>query len=163
MSFESKHFDESFIASLHEQLNRLDAVEYKLNRKTSVTTDTCWFIGPETDMGDAELRLDLRGEEIVVVRVCFVHQRAGVLTQIMSSVELAAPDMGVKMIRIESASTPEMVAWCNKHGFLVVQHTAIPVDNYIVGDYMYLVGKRIYDPRPDKRYPSRQVTKLTLD
>lgn len=129
-------FGEEFIQSLHELLNRQDDALYEVRHEGYSYPDTYWFIGPESDLGNAELRIALGKNELVISRVLFVHRRQGVMTAVFKYLQQNAPGLGCSRIGVESACTPEMVAWCRKNGFRVLEATDFESDGVVFGDYV---------------------------
>ncbi len=129
-------FEESFIQQLAEKLKSLDGVEYSVVHEYKFPTDTYRFVGPLTELGEAELRVILFKKDLVVSRVLLVHRRKGLFTNLIGWMTQELAPIGVQCIKIESVSTPEMVSWCKKNKYSIVQSTAIPVEDYVMGDYI---------------------------
>lgn len=85
-----------------------------------------------------ELRLLLfPSYKVTISRVCFIHRRQGIMTDVLDFLIGFCRKHGIQSICVQSVETKEMAAFCIKHGFTPNPNASFENEfGFIVGDYL---------------------------
>lgn len=129
----SVQFSDSDISELQQLLYKLEGVPYRCERELS----GIWL---HTKDYDGELRLLILGQlRVTVSRVCFIRQRAGVMTKVLGWLEQFCWVHGIQSVQIQCVETEAMANWCAKNQFEPVPHSSMILGGIMIGDYQKTV------------------------
>lgn len=104
------------------------------------TFQTTWITNKNRPEPLVEFRYAFLANQFIISRVCFANRRAGCMSDIYAEIckYIELGYINSDTIVIQSVLTPEMHAWCKKHGFICQNGMEVTVHNktFLTGDYI---------------------------
>lgn len=128
-------FDDDLCLTLCDIMHDVSGDEFTVNVTSHLCSQTLWLI---STTGEAELRVCLFNETLIVSRAHMGNTRRGGFTRIVASLlckALSTPQFNMRKFCVESVCTEAMRDWCVKCGLESGWNGTVPDEDGLCANY----------------------------